>query len=277
MLYRRQEPLSQRDSQCPSLHQGQGPAPYKKHAHHCIRSLVLFFFCCVLFACAPKQQPADMVTTEVPPQTTPTVLLAGDSIMEALGPVLAKSLAHRQDLGFVQAGRSSTGLCRPDYYDWPSTMRTLMTSLRPQTVVICIGTNDDQSVTHTGKRYAFNTPGWEQAYAAKVQEMIDIIAERGGTSLWVSPPIMGPKAMRARVAFIKDVIARTCAKNNVVFVDVWNTLADSAGLYQRYGRDAQGKKIPLRTKDGVHVTRAGNALLARHILPYMEKSLTLQR
>ena len=71
-----------------------------------------------------------------------TVLFAGDSIMEELGPALAQMLAGKKNLKLVQAGRSSTGLCRPDFYDWPKAMRALMRSEHPRTVVICIGAND---------------------------------------------------------------------------------------------------------------------------------------
>ena len=96
-----------------------------------------------------------------------TVLFAGDSIMEELGPALAQMLAGKKGLKLVQAGRSSTGLCRPDFYDWPHAMRNYMTTLHPKLVVLCIGTNDDQSVSDAGKRYHYTSPAWEQAYSIK--------------------------------------------------------------------------------------------------------------
>ena len=203
-----------------------------------------------------------------------TVLFAGDSIMEELGPALAQMLAGKKGLKLVQAGRSSTGLCRPDFYDWPKAMREYMTTLHPKLVVICVGTNDDQSVSDAGKRYHYISPGWEQAYAHKVEEIIDIIAQNGGTSIWISPPIMGPNYLRPRVFAIKEVIRQTCERRNVVFIDVWQTLADSAGNYQRFIVDSNRKKTALRTKDGVHVTQAGNTLLARAILPQIEQGLS---
>ena len=60
----------------------------------------------------------------------------------------------------------------------------------------------------------------------------------------------------------------------MVFIDVWQTLADSAGNYQRFIVDSNRKKTALRTKDGVHVTQAGNTLLARAILPQIEQGLS---
>ncbi|MEG2173645.1 MAG: DUF459 domain-containing protein [Desulfovibrionaceae bacterium] len=203
-----------------------------------------------------------------------TVLFAGDSIMEGVGPVMATMLANRTGLTFVQAGRSSTGLCRPDFYDWPKAMRTYMRTNHPSVVVFCIGTNDDQSVTDAGARYHFDSPRWKQAYARKVEEIINIIAENGAVSIWVSAPIMGSKAMRPRVHAIMEVIRQTCENKNVTFVDVWGTLADGSGNYQYAALTPNGKRILLRAKDGVHVTSAGNKMLAKTVYSYVDKALT---
>lgn len=202
-----------------------------------------------------------------------TVLFAGDSIMEELGPALAQMLAGKKNLKLVQAGRSSTGLCRPDYYDWPKAMRALMRSEQPKTVVICIGTNDDQTVADAGVRHQFISPRWQQAYRHKVEELINIIEKSGGTSIWVSPPIMGPAALRPRVFAIREVIRQTCESRNVPFIDIWPTLADVNGNFQYSFIAPGGKTVTLRTKDGVHIAPAGNKILAKAVLPHLERML----
>ena len=202
-----------------------------------------------------------------------TVLFAGDSIMEELGPALAQMLAGKKNLKLVQAGRSSTGLCRPDFYDWPKAMRTLMRSEQPRTVVICIGTNDDQTVADAGVRHQFISPRWQVAYRHKVEEIINIIDGYGGTSIWVSPPIMGPDALRPRVFAIREVIRQTCESRNVPFIDIWPTLADAHGNFQYSFIAPGGKTITLRTRDGVHIAPAGNKILAKAVLPHLERML----
>ena len=202
-----------------------------------------------------------------------TVLFAGDSIMEELGPALAQMLAGKKNLKLVQAGRSSTGLCRPDFYDWPKAMRTLMRSEQPRTVVICIGTNDDQTVADAGVRHQFISPRWQVAYRHKVEEIINIIDGYGGTSIWVSPPIMGPDALRPRVFAIREVIRQTCESRNVPFIDIWPTLADANGNFQYSFIAPGGKTITLRTRDGVHIAPAGNKILAKAVLPHLERML----
>ena len=202
-----------------------------------------------------------------------TVLFAGDSIMEELGPALAQMLAGKKNLKLVQAGRSSTGLCRPDFYDWPKAMRTFMRAEHPKTVVICIGTNDDQTVADAGVRHQFISPRWQLAYRHKVEELINIIEEYGGASIWVSPPIMGPNALRPRVFAIREVIRQTCEARNVPFIDIWPTLADANGNFQYSLIAPGGKTITLRTRDGVHIAPAGNKILARAVLPHLENML----
>ena len=204
-----------------------------------------------------------------------TVLFAGDSIMEELGPALAQMLAGKKNLKLVQAGRSSTGLCRPDFYDWPKAMRAFMRSEHPKTVVICIGTNDDQTVSDAGVRHQFISPRWQLAYRHKVEEIISIIDGYGGTSIWVSPPIMGPDALRPRVFAIREVIRQTCESRNVPFIDIWPTLADANGNFQYSFIAPGGKTIKLRTRDGVHIAPEGNKILAKTVLPYLESILQI--
>ena len=202
-----------------------------------------------------------------------TVLFAGDSIMEELGPALALMLAGKKNLKLVQAGRSSTGLCRPDFYDWPKAMRAFMCAEQPRTVVICIGTNDDQTVSDAGVRHQFISPRWQQAYRHKVEEIINIIEEYGGISIWVSPPIMGPNALRPRVFAIREVIRQTCDNRNVPFIDIWPTLADANGNFQYSLIAPGGKTVTLRARDGVHIAPAGNTILAKAVLPHLERML----
>ena len=245
----------------------------KKNLPTAAACVFLLCLCLTLISCTSQSTKSER-QTETPVAPQPALLFAGDSIMEGLGPVVAGMLPNQGNLKIVQAGKSSTGLCRPDFYDWPHAMRNYMATLHPKLVVLCIGTNDDQSVSDAGKRYHYTSPAWEQAYSHKVEEIIDIIAQNGGTSIWVSPPIMGPNYLRPRVYAIKEVIRQTCERKNVLFIDVWQTLADPAGNYQRFIVDSNRKKTALRTKDGVHVTQAGNTLLARAILPQIEQGLS---
>lgn len=226
--------------------------------------------CILLAACATEPDLPERYARQ-PAAPTMHVVLAGDSIMEALGPVLAERLEElgrrRGIAGFVQAGRSSSGLCRPDFHDWPARMRGLVADGRAGLVAFCIGTNDDQSVAGPdGRRIPFGARGWDAAYAAKVEEIIDIVAASGAAQAWLSPPVMR-EPLGARVRVIMDIIRRTCESRGVPYIDIWNTLADSAGQYRRDAVGPDGARIVLRARDGVHVMRDGNERLADAVAP----------
>lgn len=242
-----------------------------------LRAVPALCLCLLLAACGlrgPEQAGKDMASRT-------RVVFAGDSIMEGLGPVLAGSLQDdlqkRGCTESVQAGRRSTGLCRPDYFDWPARMRGLVGDGRARLVVFCIGANDDQSVTGMdGRKRAFGSATWPAAYEGRVGEIVDIIAASGAAQVWVAPPIMkGP--LGARVFSIKEIVRKACAARNVPFVDIWDTLADAKGAYRRYSVDADGRRIPLRFRDGVHVTHAGNLRLAAVVGPELLRVLDNQK
>lgn len=247
------------------------PAPALWHAACRVLCIAL---CLGLVACAvPGGRSPKPEAEQLPPQ--PAILFAGDSIMQGLGPVLADGLARHSGWRFVQAGLKSTGLCRPDYYDWPAKLREYLAVERPKLVVLCLGTNDDQNVRHDGRSIAFDSPRWEAAYTARVEEINAIISQGGAQAIWMSAPIMGKARLRGRVERIMKVIRASCEASGVTFVNVWHTLADGKGRYRRHLQQADGRRVALRARDGVHVTRAGNGLLARAVLPVIEARLPL--
>lgn len=264
---------------------------------------IVMSFALFLAGCAGKRP-------EPAPEIPPVVIFAGDSIMEGLGPELERSLRlclGKQDNGsglkysadapkkrcesasragkaisdiqgpvFVQAGVSSSGLCRPDFHDWPARMRELVAKARSGWVIICIGTNDDQSVTGAdGKKRVFGTAAWAKAYAHRVGELIRIIERSGARQIWLSPPVMR-EPLGGRVHKIKGVIAQACAEHHVPYLDIWQNLADVNGGFQRYLVQTDGTKIAIRTKDGVHLTRAGNQVLAKQLEPFLTSTMQLK-
>lgn len=235
---------------------------------------VVLGFALLLAGCAGKKP-------EPAPVLPPVVIFAGDSIMEGLGPELERALRSRLDSEqirgerpfFVQAGVSSSGLCRPDFYDWPAKIGELMANARSGCVIICIGTNDDQAVTgEDGKKRAFGTAAWAGAYSYRVGEIIGLIANAGARQIWLSPPVMR-EPLGSRVKEIKKVIAKTCARHNVPYLDIWQNLADANGEFQRHLLQADGTEIAIRTRDGVHLTRAGNQELASQLVPILVRTM----
>ena len=85
-------------------------------------------------------QPAAAAFREPAPGAGPgrSVLVAGDSLSIFLAEALRPLLAGRPGTVFTARGKVSSGLARPDFFDWEETMRQLAGSTRPDAVVIML-------------------------------------------------------------------------------------------------------------------------------------------
>ncbi len=107
------------------------------------------------------------------------VLILGDSLGIDMGGPLQNDLANT---GVVQAtldARESTGLTRPDYFNWPAELQTDLGVTHPQVIVIMIGANDPQDFPGPPD-IPFTSPQWNVMYAARVARLHEASPERGG-------------------------------------------------------------------------------------------------
>lgn len=205
-----------------------------------------------------------------------SVLVAGDSLSIYLAQALGPMLRDRPGTRFAAKGKVSSGLARPDFFDWERAMTTAVAASRPDTVVIMIATNDNQTLTRPdGKKIAFGRPGWKAEYTRRVRRLVELARahNRRARIYWVGAPVMADRKRNTDVAIINAVIARELAGlPGCHFVDVWRTLADGEGHYAKALRTPSGLRTT-RTPDGVHLTSFGARLLARATLASMNPTL----
>ena len=83
------------------------------------------------------------------------MLVVGDSFAQELEIGLAPVTDSRY-FRIIQKGLQSTGLSRPDYYNWPSALQVFMTQYHPDIVLIMLGGNDAQTIwTLSGDKIPF--------------------------------------------------------------------------------------------------------------------------
>lgn len=212
----------------------------------------------------------------VPPQVEAktTVLVVGDSLSIPLGEQLERYLgALSAEVRVERLGKESSGLARPDFFDWEQALQQLVDHCAPDMVVVVLGTNDNKVLKGNGRLLAFGTPEWIEEYSERLRRFY-AICERSNPAMhmfWVGCPIMGPPALRTDVAFINATAAEWCVEEaSCEFVDTWETLTDVDGNYAQCLPDAEtGGCAPVRTRDGVHLTAYGSALIAGVILDAM--------
>jgi lysophospholipase L1-like esterase len=194
-----------------------------------------------------------------------TLLVTGDSFAYFLGEQL--TTARRPKATGVES-RPSTGLARPDYYDWGARARAQVKA-KPGAVVVFLGANDCQPI-RTGGTGAWTTvgsDGWVAEYQRRAAALMTTYATgavaRGAASrpvYWVGLPI----AERADItSCYRAMNAATRAAagtvRGVTWVDSWSLYAVD-GHYSEY---VSG--VLARQDDGIHLTFDGTRFLTRRV------------
>ena len=214
---------------------------------------------------APAVHAAAAAHAASPASPGKNILVAGDSLSLFLADALRPMLAHRPQTTFASRGKISSGLARPDFFNWEREMAALVAAHHPDTVVIMIATNDNQTMTRPdGSKVAFGRPAWDAEYGRRIRRLVELArsANPAARVFWLGAPVMGDPKLNADVAAINGVIARELAAiPGCGFIDVSRTLADAAGRYAPALPTPDGPRAA-RTRDGVHLTPYGARLLA---------------
>ena len=193
--------------------------------------------------------------------------VAGDSMDQVFG----SSLVNLGDATGLVKGKNdyhvSSGLSRPDFYDWPQRLVDQIVDFRPDAAAVLFGANDGQDVMFEGKVLKVGTKAWQGVYAQRVGEAMDVLSKGGRRVYWVGNPIMRDFDYRQHIAMMNHIYQAEAAKRpGVAFVSTWATMANAKGSYAEYLPDANGDQVLMRAPDGIHLTRAGGDRMAQRVL-----------
>jgi hypothetical protein len=164
-------------------------------------------------------------------------------------------------------GRISTGLARPDYFNWPYTMRRIVDRFDPDLVIVMLGENDHQSLqdVHGNREAQIGTSEWPSVYRERILTMMRIATSRGAKVVWAGLPISANLRLHAHSRRQNDIFEFAAdISNGVVYFDAWDRFRDPGGGYSAYFRE--GKHVVLiRAGDGLHFNALGYTILAREI------------
>lgn len=210
------------------------------------------------------------------PQPT-RILLTGDSLMEGLGPQMQRALDGYANLTFIPIGKKSTGLSRPDFYNWPKVLEENMVKHKPHIVVMWVGTNDPQNIHGMKGLGEPLSVAWQKAYHNKLIEIFRIVRKHNAILIMMGPPVMDEQPLNGQLNDITRLMSWTCKHNNVYFLNTRPILADAKGRYLHRTTLANGKTADIRTRDHVHITADGNILVMDRLLPYLSATLPGQK
>ena len=231
---------------------------------------------------AERLTPRGLFVSRTPRRQVSSLLVAGDSLSISLAEQLERGLAQDGRMRFGRLGKVSSGLARPDFFDWEAAMEILAGRMKPEVALIMLGTNDSKLLrgpdgSQLGASFA--TPEWDQAYAARVQRIISICRKGnpGVLIFWVGSPVMSDPTLSRELEHVNAVIARTVAANrDCYFVETWDVFSGPDREFVMH-KPGLSDGMPLRARDGVHLTQAGAQALAERCLWVMESRVRWPR
>lgn len=219
----------------------------------------------------PTSSTSTSTSTTAPERRTPTasaplqVAVIGDSMMQVLGQSIVNGAAGDDRVETSLEYRVSTGLTRPDYFDWPGRITELLATGPLDAVVVMYGANDAQGMVLPGGSEPFGTQVWLDEYRRRVAWVMDTLVAGGADTYWVGQPVMRSDSFSARMASLNEVYASEAAqRDHVTYVDAWAVLSVD-GAYTSH-LDGGGGPTSVRQSDGIHLSRAGGDRLAAVVL-----------
>ena len=212
----------------------------------------------------PTAAPTEAAERREPPSRRDPlrVWVGGDSLTSEFGPALSDRLARTDRAVAAVEFRFSTGLARPDFFDWPARLRQIATRQDPDVFVVMFGANDGQNIEVDGNVLAFGTPEWRAEYRQRVDAVMEQLATDGRTVSWVGQPIMADPGFDAKMQTLNAIYRNTARSHeSVTYIDTRRLFSDGDGLFASYLDDANGQSTLMRQQDGVHFTRAGGERL----------------
>jgi uncharacterized protein len=192
------------------------------------------------------------------------VLIVGDSLGLDMGSALQYDLAATGVVSASLDARESTGLTRPDYFDWPAELQSDLTKVDPQVVVVMMGANDAQDFLGPPD-VPYTSPQWNTMYAQRASQFMQRAESSGATVIWIGMPPMQNPGLSAQMSDI-DTLDQTAAARQtppVHYLSTWTVLGTAQGAYTAFITNAAGQVVNIRTPDGTHLTPGGSQVAAQ--------------
>ena len=212
-------------------------------------------------------------TFPAPAPDAPRVLLIGDSnFFGPLGHTLRKAFAQHAYHVKIR-GKPSSGLARPEFFNWFAESERLISEFHPDLVVVMLGANDVQRIPwpHLGDRIQWsNEAPWRRAYEGRYREFARFLAERVPEVVLLSPTNRGWDLARDAVTRVREVQQRAVrGLANVHWIDMFPLSSNADGSWLRFGDAPDGnrsKRIWYRRPDRIHLTKDGGKLVGTRVM-----------
>lgn len=135
------------------------------------------------------------------------VLVVGDSLAPYLGGQLADLAAARGLIRVSREWHDATGIANSEYFDWRDAGVLAARTRRAQAVVIALGVQDCQDMSHRGRTLVAGSDEWRDEYARRVALIMQALVAAGVQRVyWQAPPRVADPEVEAIFARADEAI-----------------------------------------------------------------------
>jgi len=210
------------------------------------------------------------------PESPLRLLIVGDSTMDGVGAALMRNVTATGKVEAQLNYRISTGLSRPDFYDWPQYLYQTTNEFGIDVVIIMLGANDAQPFLVNDEPVGYGTELWFGTYRARVAELMSQLAIQGVGVVWVGQAPMKDETFDAKMVVLNQIYQSEAerAGASVIYLDPRPVMGEN-GSYAPYLANHAGEQVKVRRNDGVHFTPEGGDRLAPFIIQGMSQLVAL--
>ena len=217
---------------------------------------------------ARAKAPAEPEPVALPPAPRRVMIVGASSMQTDLGRALERRIEVFHGVEVLRHGRHSTGMARPDYFDWNAKALELKAAFRPDLVIAQFGGNDGQGLTDrdTGRAVApFFTDAWDAVYGTRLAAFVDLFSEDAVPVVILGMPAMRNGYHQSKMARINAVTRAACERAGAHFVDTFAMTADAAGRPLARA-EVDGRPRIVHASDGMHLSLYGSDMVAAGIV-----------
>lgn len=195
----------------------------------------------------------------------PALLVTGDSLIQGVDAFLGDRLQTAFDV--TSDTRPGTGIAKTTSVSWPRLARGHVARLSPAVTILALGVNDGVPIAGA----ACCDAAWSTVYARRVRSVMRTYSRGSGPRvLWLTLPIPRDARFAEVVRAVNRAIRRAAlGQDRVTLVEV-DELLTPGGRY-RDALSIGGKRVRVRSGDGIHLSVAGARYVAGVVVATLQR------
>jgi len=201
------------------------------------------------------------------------IYVGGDSMSGTPGTALANLSRRNELIEVVEDTRTSSGLVADWFFDWPRHMTERVSPGDYDVIVMMMGGNDAQRF-RSAPAWAVGDEAWVTAYRERMEAVMRSARSMGRLVIWIGMPPVTPSNIKVITPLVNEVAAGLANElGNVEYIDAYDMFLNEDGEFSTHLTDANGKRVRVRSGDGVHFYSVAGDWMADEVFSLIEVRL----